>query len=261
MFSKTSKRTLTFALAFALMFLMACVNDNAAGDNITWTFDASTGVLTLSGTGAMRDWDWENRAPWATHMHNNTTSIVISNGITTIGDTAFAGANRLTSVDIPPSVTHIGREAFRSATSLTEIRVAPGNMYYTDIDGVLFNYTVTELHTYPAGRDAERYAVPDSVTTVRAYAFMRASSLTSVDMPNVTYIGTRAFMWASSLTSVYMPNVTYIGQYAFSGASNLTSVYMPSVTEIGSSTFYYAAFSLTSLYMPSVRYVRGGAFA
>ena len=129
MSNKARKRALTFALTFALLLLMACVDDDAAGDNITWTFDASTGVLTLSGTGAMRDWDWdwENRAPWATHMHNNTTSIVISNGITTIGDTAFAGANRLTSVYIPPSVTHIGREAFMHASSLTSATIRSRN--------------------------------------------------------------------------------------------------------------------------------------
>ena len=144
--------------------------------------------------------------------------------ITHIGGAAFSGASSLTSVDIPAGVTHIGQWAFLGATGLTEIRVAPGNVYYRDIDGVLFDHAATALYTYPAGRDAAHYAVPDSVTTIGEYAFAWATSLTSVDMPGVTSIEWRAFWYAGSLASVDIPaSVTYIGSSAFEGASSLTS--------------------------------------
>ncbi|MBO4697961.1 MAG: leucine-rich repeat protein, partial [Lachnospiraceae bacterium] len=105
--------------------------------------------------------------------------------------------------------------------------------------------------------------IPDSVTTIRQYAFNGCTGLTSVTLGNgvtaigdsafrncsalasftipdcVTSIGENAFNGCSSLTSVAIGNgVTSIGRYAFYGCSGLTSVTIPdSVTSIGQSTF------------------------
>ena len=161
---------------------------------------------------------------WAFWQASNLTSIYMPS-VTTIGIQAFQGASSLVSVYMP-SVTHIGQSAFARASSLTEIRVAPGNVYYRNIGGVLFNYTATLLHTYPAGRDAVHYAVPDSITYIGDGAFSGASNLTSVYIPDsVTYIGQSAFGYATGLISIDIPaSVTYIGRWAFWQASNLTSI-------------------------------------
>ena len=79
-----------------------------------------------------------------------------------------------------------------------------------------------------------------SVTSIRNYAFLECTSLTSIEIPNsVTWIGFRAFSGCSSLTSIKIPNsVTYIENDAFSGCDSLTSVVIGnSVTSIGDSAF------------------------
>ena len=157
-----------------------------AGNNIIWMLDTSTGMLTLSGAGSMWDWGRENLAPWDAHMLS-ITKVVISEGITTIGNNAFAEATGLTSVDMP-NITTIGDSAFREASSLTSIDMP-------------------------------------SVTIIGDFAFWGASSLASVDMPNVTTIGDSAFREASSLASIDIPaSVTYIGGGAFIEATSLTEI-------------------------------------
>ena len=137
-----------------------------AGDNVTWTLDTSTGVLTFDGTGPMWDWEWIwfSGAPWEAHMRS-ITSVIISDGITTVGEGAFVMASGLASVYMPVSVTRIGGGAFAGATSLTSADMS-------------------------------------NVTHIEEGAFIGASSLTSIYMPSVTYIGEAAFALASSLTSV-----------------------------------------------------------
>ena len=82
----------------------------AEGDNLTWTLD-SDGVLTISGTGAMKDYPNEIGAPWA-GFPNDLTKVVIEEGITTIGASAFMYCGNLTEVVIPGTVTSIGSTAF-----------------------------------------------------------------------------------------------------------------------------------------------------
>ena len=56
-------------------------------------------------------------------------------------------------------------------------------------------------------------------------AFRNCSSLTSIDLPNVTSIGSNAFDSCSSLTSIYLPKVTSIGRNVFAHCSSLTSIH------------------------------------
>ena len=121
---------LTLTLVFGLfeglpganLAVSAQIHTGEAGDNITWTLDTSTGVLTLDGTGPMWDWNWRwgYRGPWDAHMES-ITGVVISNGITSVGRSAFWRVTSLISVDIPDSVTTIESDAFAHATGLTTV--------------------------------------------------------------------------------------------------------------------------------------------
>ena len=180
-------------------------------------------------------------------------SITIPANVTSIGSSAFSGATALTSITIPAKVASIGSSAFLGASALTSISVVSGNETYSSIDGVLFNKSATTLEQYPAGKTANSYSIPNTVTTIANSAFRNAIALTSVTIPTgVTTIGTSAFNGATGLTSITIPTgVTSIGTSAFNGATGLTSVTIPtSVTTIGTSAFQNAT-SLTSVTIPT----------
>ena len=120
------------------------------------------------------------------------TSIIPTDGVTSIGDYAFSGCSGLTSVTIGNGVTSIGKYAFSGCIGLTSI------------------------------------TIPDSVTSIGHYAFPNCSGLTSITIPNsVTSIGNSAFSSCSSLTSITIPDsVTSIGTSAFDDCSGLTSIHI-----------------------------------
>ncbi|MBE6598018.1 MAG: leucine-rich repeat domain-containing protein [Ruminococcaceae bacterium] len=75
------------------------------------------GVLTLSGKGPMENFSSGNRAPWGVRIRE----IVIGEGVTTIGENAFAGCERLVSVTIPENVSRIESHAFAYCDNLSEV--------------------------------------------------------------------------------------------------------------------------------------------
>ena len=244
----------------------------AQGDNLTWTLSCDS-VLTISGTGAMADYEW-NGAPWYSNKES-IKSVIIENGVTSIGDCAFFGCSGLTSVTIPNSVTSIGEVAFRKCTSLTTveipnsvtsignsafascigltfINVTNDNPNYCSVDGVLFNKEKTVIVQYPSGKNGN-YTIPNSVTSIGGSAFIGCTGLTSVTIPNsVTSIGSGAFLYCRGLTSIEIPNgVTSIRESAFYECSSLTSIEIPnSVTSIGYAAFYSCS-SLTYIEIPN----------
>ena len=194
-------------------FCGAETNEGGA-ESVAWSLDDS-GVLTISGTGDMADYDFDfdfgawqgQKAPWDAYAAV-ITSVIIESGVTSIGEQAFKGCTQLTSVTIPDRVTSIGEQAFSSCTNLTSV------------------------------------TIPDSVTSIGDNAFYACTSLASVTIPDsVTSIGDKAFYDCTSLTSVTIPgSVTSIGDNAFYDCTRLSTVTIPdSVTSIGNAAFYKCA--------------------
>ncbi len=178
------------------------------------------------------------------------TSIIIPNSVTSIGEGTFSHCSGLTSVTIPNSLTSIGEEAFCCCSGLTSIVVEEGNTKY-DSRNICNAIIESSSNTLIAG--CKNTTIPNSVTAIGSYAFLRCSGLTSVTIPNsVTSIGKGAFKYCSGLTSVTIPNsVTSIEEYAFSGCSGLTSITIPnSVTSIGAWAFS-GCYGLTSITIPN----------
>ena len=144
------------------------------------------------------------------------TSVTIPNSVTSLGDFAFSDCGSLTNVTIPNSVTSIGVGAFSYCFGLTAITVDTRNAVYSDVDGVLFNQSLTTLVEYPRGI-AGSYTIPNSVTNIGEDAFFYSPGLTSVTIPSgVTSIGDSAFSWCTSLTSVYFQgNAPSFGVFLF----------------------------------------------
>ena len=226
------KRLLSFVLAVLMIASLLpatalaadIVDSGTCGAEVTWTLD-SEGVLTISGTGAMKDYD-PYKAPWY-GSRSRVKSAVIAEGVTSIGADAFWYCTSLTGVTIPDSVTSIGWSAFCGCESLTSVTI-PDN--------------VTSIGDWAFGlcKSLTGVTIPDSVTSICDYAFNGCTSLTSVTIPDsVTSIGECAFYKCGSLTSVTIPNsVTSIGAWAFRDCTSLTSVTIPNnVTSIGDFAF------------------------
>ena len=167
---------------------------------------------------------------------DNVTSVTIPDEVTSIGDSAFYHCDNLTSVTIPGSVTFIGASTFADCVSLTHVAIPEG---VTRLEGSTFS-NCTGLISIN---------LPDSLTFIGSSTFYMCSSLTSVSIPNeVTYIRDETFKGCSSLTSVDLPEkLTSIGDRAFHNCYNLTSVNIPDgVTSIGKYAFCNCS-SLTSV--------------
>ena len=182
------------------------------GDNLTWTYNTSTYTLTISGTGEMYDYESDNR-PWESY-EDKIKTVIINDGVTTIGDRAFAWYTGLTNIIIPDSVTTIGEWAFAWCTGLTSVSI-PDSV--TKIEKSAF-YGCTRITSI---------TIPDSITIIDDETFGWCTRLTSVIIPDsVTTIGELAFYNCTSLTSITIPDsVTTIGDYAFIDCSNLTDVF------------------------------------
>ena len=178
-------------------------------------------------------------------------SIHIPNSVTEIGDSAFADCHSLKSVDIPDSVTEIGEGTFENCRFLESIHISN---------------SVTEIsnEAFYGCESIESIEIPDSVTEIGDSAFSNCESLKFIHIPNsVTEIGGRAFEDCHSLESIIIPDsVTEIGYCAFEDCHSLKSVDIPdSVTEIGESAFE-DCHSLESIKIPDgVTEIEMGVFS
>ncbi|MCL2061094.1 MAG: leucine-rich repeat protein [Firmicutes bacterium] len=183
------------------------------------------------------------------------TSVTFESGskLTTIEESAFEYCARLQAIEIPNSVTTIENHVFIHCISLTAITVDAANPNYASEDGVLFNKNKTTLVMYPTGKIGA-YVVPNSVTTIRQYAFRRSVGLDTITISNSV---TRIEQWAfsgSSLTEVIFQSgsqLTTIESGLFSFCTALTTITIPnSVTRIRDEAFW-ACTSLTSITIPN----------
>ena len=136
---ETMKKCLYLLLILLLLPLAANADDSGScGDNVTYVFEEATGTLTISGTGAMSDYDYYSSSPWNSYRKNIKT-VVLNDGVTSIGGCAFYLCIGLTSIEIPNSVTSIGYCAFQSCNGLTSI-VIPNSV--TSIGEYAFAYCI-----------------------------------------------------------------------------------------------------------------------
>ncbi len=159
------------------VFATEIIDSGTCGANLTWELD-SYGVLTISGTGAMDNYsDTEN--PWRSHRSSIKT-VVISVGVTSIGDFAFNSCENLINFTIPNSVISIGKYAFCGCNFIS--LTIPDNV--TSIGDSAF----------ASCQNLESVTIGAGVTTINDYLFAYNSNFKSVTIPiNVTSIKRSAF--------------------------------------------------------------------
>ncbi len=244
------------------------------GLNLRWTYNPTSHILTISGTGAMANYATASAMPWNS-FKTSITSLVIEDGVTTIGDRAFYGCTALASVTFPETFNTLGNYAFYNCSGLTSIALPEGitaignSAFYgcTSLASVTLPSTLTSIGSNAFINDAlTSIIIPSSVTSIGSGAFKGNAALVSVGLaeaPQLTTIGNSAFENCSSLTSITIPNkVTSIGNSSFSGCSLLATVNYgdtPTLATIGYSAFKNCS-SLTSITIPeSVTTITGNS--
>lgn len=198
----------------------AKLTGGAAGDGsgVTWqltenTDDPSTYTLTIRGSGAMEDYLMSGHQPWRS-FRDQITSVVVSPGVTSIGNLAFALSRNIIHVDIADSVVSIGEQAFFKCSSLTNITV-PQSVTYIDANAF---ESCTNLSSITLSTN--------NITSIRPYTFSGCSELSSIVIPDgVTSIQLGAFSNCTKLTSITIPgSVTSIGSNVFDGCTSLNDI-------------------------------------
>lgn len=263
------------------------------GENLTWTLDTATGELVISGEGKMDHFQYwydggSARAPW--NAYNNykantiIKSIVVEDGVTSIGSFAFFRCMNLEKVFISDSVVEIEWSAFQYAEKLTDITIGKNvtvfspdafwdTGYYNDNtnweNGVLYldNYVLwydsekalsekivirdgtTAFAKAPfsgSGGNITEIILPDSVEFLSESAFEGCGALESIDLSDkLTRISERAFYGCASLSEITIPDsVTEIGEYAFNCCEKLESIKIGD----GITNIGSKAFEYTALY-------------
>ena len=225
------------------------------------------------------------------------SNITLGDMLFQVGDGAFEGCSALANVAIPKNVQWLGNAIFYGCTNLGSIEVDSLNLWYSSLNGVLFDKKQVELIQFPGGKGGE-YTIPDSVTDVRAYAFYQCVALTRLTIK--ASVSTFWYPWISGCTalkefvmdprddrfsaldgvwfnksrtallhypggltgSYSIPDgVTSVWDYAFSGSANLTEVTMPNgLMSLGVNAFNGCG-SLTNANIPrKLVAISSGAF-
>lgn len=223
------------------------------GENLKWTLD-NNGVLTISGSGAMKDYTWDEnvRLDWYVSYKEDIRSVVLDNRITHIGDYAFDKCTNIESVRytgytgnagvaLPESVTTIGVHAF-SDTGVTGTLKLPEHL--TEIDSSAF-YHCRKLNG--------ELKLPDTVKEIGGFAFHSCGFTGKLELPaSLENIGNDAFDFCSGLTGklTFPSKMNEIGSSIFQG-TGITEVVIPSSIKTVRDFAFESCMNLKKVYLPT----------
>jgi len=255
------KKVILFVLALVMTFVLALgvtiavgatesedVIHNGTWGDLSWTLNETTGELVISGEGEMNGFSDSSTDAWRNYKEV-IQSVVIEEGVKSIGQYAFHKCSNLQSVIIGNSVATIDWYAFYSCSNLQNITIGNGvtyigkqAFYNCDMSDITIPNKVTTIgeSAFSGCYNLKNVTISDSVTTMGDYVFSACISLENVKIGNsVKRLGMGVFINCGSLKNVTIPNsVTSIGYNAFASCGSLTRMTIPnSVTSIDVGAF------------------------
>lgn len=255
---KNGKRSLAMILCLTMLMSTILVfpvhaatysgSCGAEGDNVQWSLDTTTGLLSITGTGAMNNYSSIGNVPWNSR-HSSVKTVTIANGVTSISNYAFWDCTRLTSITIPDSVTRIGNSAFYGCTNLqyntyenAKYLGNASNPYFALIEASDPGIKSCTIHpdakliagsAFNCCSDLTEIVIPDGVKSIGPGAFFSCTGLKRITIPDsITGIENETFWYCVGLTNITIPgSVTRIGVDAFSDCKGLTSIYYKGTQE------------------------------
>jgi len=235
--------------AFCAISALAANPHGTCGADVRWELDLKTGVFTMNGTGPMNSYEGLAYPPWFSYR-DEILSVIVSEGVTSIGAYAFFLPHNLTSVQLPSTVTSIGTNAFDECFKLASINIPQGLKY---IDRCAFN-----------GCAIPYIKLPKTVEYVGFNVFGDCHELTAIDVdpenPNLKSID--GVLFNKTVPNLLQYPAGKPGDYkipsfvesvtgnAFIGAERVTSVVVPpSMTAIPTGMLF-KCLSLKSVSLP-----------
>ena len=234
----------------------------SCGPNVTYTFDSSIGLLTISGTGAMTNYSSYSDSPFSNNLA--IRSVIIGNNITSISNYSFYGCKGINELTIPCS-TKIGfyndnvgygnlrqySNAFTYCTNIEKITITEGNgtmvQYGSYMAGLSYNGDEVNTLLYykytpwaVSNSALHKVIIENGVKNISRNAFRDCTALTSITIPDsVNSIDNAAFSDCTGLTNIFISDsVSSIGSNAFKNCTGLMIIRIPdSVKSIESSAF------------------------
>lgn len=225
------------------------VASGKCGDDLSWQLSKS-GVLIVSGTGAMWDYeysDYKSSAPWDSKSVKN---VIIEEGVTRIGNNAYHRYSTLATVQLPSTLKEIGENAF-SESAISQMDIPDG---VTIIEKGAFSFTWNLRG---------KIILPSELTVVEDVAFYGCQMETILIPEGIKKIGANTFGGCNNLEEITIPDsVTEIGIGAFSGCTSLTDIKIPSEIKKLNGAIFENCSKLTKFHIPEgVLRIEGNAFA
>lgn len=185
-------------------------------------------------------------------------SISFSDSISYIAPYVFIRCGKLSKVDLPSALKTITFSTFNGCESLSTVNVDSKNENYCSVDGVVYSKDMSVLYFYPDAKTDKRLTIPETVTTIEAYALEEAKYLETITLPSkLEYIGTEALALTGAKTLTIPESVNYLGSYCLYSNTLGTVIFKGSAPRRSGSPFntrgtyttdVYCHFSDTSWY-------------
>lgn len=228
----------------AIVMMISCIpmvsaDSGGCGENLQWSF--SGGTLTITGSGAMTDYSEANPAPWYS-LREQIVNLSLPEGLTRVGNYAFAQCNQLISVKLPSTVTEVGKRGFFACENLQFLTLSS-------------NLVRIEDAGFERCLNLPSVTLPYGLQYIGYQAFWRCESLMSITVPEtVTHLDMAVFAYCYSLVRAQIDApIRELPQWLFYECRSLGAVTLPAAVKAADEYAFHGCDNLNTVYYAGSR--------